>query len=67
VYDRELLLRGSKRSAVLHLWDVQRYGNDSASRFYLPELADFREHQGAFKNEAVGFGLHAVSGNLSWQ
>jgi hypothetical protein len=29
VYDRELLLLGVKRNAVLDLWEVQRYGNDN--------------------------------------
>jgi hypothetical protein len=29
MYDRELLLGGAKRNAVLELWEVQRYGNDS--------------------------------------
>ena len=29
VYDRELLLLGGKRNAVLDLWEVQRYGSDS--------------------------------------
>jgi hypothetical protein len=29
VYDRELLLLGAKRNAVLDLWEVQRYGSDS--------------------------------------
>src|SRR5260370_29947372 len=29
MYDRELLLRGAKRNAVLDLWEVQRYGDDS--------------------------------------
>lgn len=28
-YDRQLLLGGAKRNAVLELWEVQRYGNDS--------------------------------------
>jgi len=28
-YDRELLLGGAKRNAVLELWEVQRYGSDS--------------------------------------
>ena len=28
-YDRQLLLRGTKRNAVLKLWEVQRYGTDS--------------------------------------
>ena len=28
-YDRDLLLRGAKRDAVLQLWEVQRYGTDS--------------------------------------
>src|ERR1700748_2271489 len=29
VYDRELLLLGAKRNAVLDLWEVQRYASDS--------------------------------------
>jgi hypothetical protein len=29
IYDRELLLGGGKRNAVLKLWEVQRYGSDS--------------------------------------
>jgi len=29
LYDRELLLKGEKRNAVLDLWEVQRYGTDS--------------------------------------
>jgi hypothetical protein len=29
MYDRELLLGGAKRDAVLELWEVQRYGTDS--------------------------------------
>ena len=29
VYDRQLLLYGVKRNAVLELWEVQRYGSDS--------------------------------------
>ena len=29
MYDRELLLGGAKRNAVLDLWEVQRYGSDS--------------------------------------
>ncbi len=29
IYDRELLLGGAKRNAVLELWEVQRYGSDS--------------------------------------
>src|SRR5262245_8727386 len=29
IYDRELLLGGPKRNAVLELWEVQRYGSDS--------------------------------------
>jgi hypothetical protein len=29
LYDRELLLLGAKRDAVLELWEVQRYGSDS--------------------------------------
>jgi len=29
LYDRELLLLGAKRNAVLELWEVQRYGKDS--------------------------------------
>lgn len=29
MYDRELLLDGAKRDAVLELWEVQRYGSDS--------------------------------------
>ncbi len=28
-YDRKLLLLGSKRSALLDLWEVLRYGTDS--------------------------------------
>jgi hypothetical protein len=28
-YDRELLLGGAKRNAVLEMWEVQRYGSDS--------------------------------------
>ena len=28
-YDRQLLLGGAKRNAVLELWEVQRYGTDS--------------------------------------
>ncbi|HXY31166.1 MAG TPA: hypothetical protein VEI06_10705 [Gemmatimonadaceae bacterium] len=28
-YDRQLLLDGSKRNAVLQLWEVERYGTDS--------------------------------------
>ncbi len=28
-YDRQLLLLGAKRNAVLELWEVQRYGQDS--------------------------------------
>src|ERR1700737_4504432 len=28
-YDRQLLLDGQKRNAVLELWEVQRYGTDS--------------------------------------
>jgi hypothetical protein len=28
-YDRQLLLLGAKRNAVLELWEVQRYGSDS--------------------------------------
>lgn len=29
IYDRQLLLSGAKRNAVLELWEVQRYGIDS--------------------------------------
>jgi hypothetical protein len=29
MYDRQLLLAGAKRNAVLDLWEVQRYGTDS--------------------------------------
>jgi hypothetical protein len=29
IHDRELLLGGAKRNAVLELWEVQRYGSDS--------------------------------------
>ncbi len=29
IYDRQLLLGGAKRNAVLELWEVQRYGTDS--------------------------------------
>ena len=29
IYDRELLLGGTKRNAVLEMWEVQRYGSDS--------------------------------------
>jgi hypothetical protein len=29
IYDRQLLLAGAKRNAVLELWEVQRYGIDS--------------------------------------
>jgi hypothetical protein len=29
IYDRQLLLGGAKRNAVLELWEVQRYGIDS--------------------------------------
>jgi len=29
LYNRELLLSGEKRNAVLDLWEVQRYGTDS--------------------------------------
>ena len=29
LYDRELLLLGAKRNAVLNLWEVKRYGGDS--------------------------------------
>ena len=29
MYDRQLLLGGAKRNAVLELWEVQRYGTDS--------------------------------------
>ncbi len=29
LYDRDLLLGGAKRNAVLELWEVQRYGSDS--------------------------------------
>ena len=29
LYDRELLLLGPKRNAVLELWEVERYGKDS--------------------------------------
>jgi hypothetical protein len=29
LYNRELLLLGAKRNAVLELWEVQRYGSDS--------------------------------------
>ena len=29
VYDRQLLLGGAKRNAVLELWEVERYGTDS--------------------------------------
>ncbi len=29
VYDRELLLGGAKRNAILELWEVKRYGSDS--------------------------------------
>jgi hypothetical protein len=29
LYDRQLLLLGAKRNAVLELWEVQRYGSDS--------------------------------------
>src|SRR4030095_6445477 len=29
MYDRELLLNGARRDAVLELWEVQRYGSDS--------------------------------------
>jgi hypothetical protein len=29
LYDRELLLGGAKRNAILDLWEVQRYGTDS--------------------------------------
>jgi hypothetical protein len=29
IYDRELLLGGAKRNAVLEMWEVQRYGSDS--------------------------------------
>jgi len=29
IYDRQLLLAGVKRNAVLELWEVQRYGSDS--------------------------------------
>src|SRR5436309_10309258 len=29
MYDRELLLDGARRDAVLELWEVQRYGSDS--------------------------------------
>jgi len=29
IYDRELLLSGAKRNAVLELWEAQRYGSDS--------------------------------------
>src|SRR5262245_18889486 len=29
LYDRELLLGGPKRDAVLELWEVQQYGSDS--------------------------------------
>jgi hypothetical protein len=28
-YDRELLLFGAKRNAILELWEVQRYGSDT--------------------------------------
>src|SRR5215469_14987600 len=28
-YDRELLLFGAKRNAILQLWEVQRYGSDT--------------------------------------
>jgi 16S rRNA G966 N2-methylase RsmD len=31
LYNRELLLLGAKRNAVLELWEVQRYGSDSFS------------------------------------
>ena len=30
-YDRQLLLGGAKRNAVLELWELQRYGDDSYS------------------------------------
>ena len=29
VYNRQLLLSGAKRNAVLELWEVERYGIDS--------------------------------------
>src|SRR4030095_6730587 len=29
LHDRELLLAGAKRNAILDLWEVQRYGRDS--------------------------------------
>src|SRR5215471_2329422 len=29
LYDRQLLLLGAKRNAVLDLWEVRRYGSDS--------------------------------------
>ena len=29
IYDRELLLGGAKRNAVLEMWEVERYGTDS--------------------------------------
>jgi hypothetical protein len=29
IHDRQLLLAGAKRNAVLELWEVQRYGSDS--------------------------------------
>ena len=29
MYDRQLLLGGAKRDAVLALWEVQRYGTDT--------------------------------------
>jgi hypothetical protein len=29
MYDRELLLLGAKRNAVLELWEIERYGEDS--------------------------------------
>jgi hypothetical protein len=29
LYERELLLLGAKRNAVLELWEVERYGSDS--------------------------------------
>ena len=28
-YDRQLLLLGRKRNAVLELWEIERYGSDS--------------------------------------
>ena len=65
IYDRALLLHGSKRNEVLSLEEIEQYGRDSFANADYVSRTTGSDAVGAFLIDSVGASPSAVSARVS--